>query len=177
MKRKLFEMTFGSLLMVLMMICISFSDRAIAQNSISPVRPEEQTRMKPLIEAETKAREALNAKIATMPEAKAFQSAQDELKKATDAFNLSVDKLDTPEAKALRAARDSFQKALEALNRSAEKLPENSAWKEAGAKSLDLAYQIMAEHKLSSREYKPELNAQGDLVFAKVLPSPGVKTP
>jgi len=151
------------------MLTLIFASIAFSQTP-TPATAAEQARMKPLIAAETKAREELNAKVATLPEAKTFQAAQDEYKKATEAFNKAAENLDIPEARAMRAARDALQKALDALNKSVEKLPENTAWKEAGAKSLDLAYQIQAEHKLSSREYKPDLNPQGELVFLKVVP-------
>jgi len=100
---------------------------------------EQQQRIKPLVEAETKAREALNAKIATLPQAKAYKEAEEALKRAGDA-----------------------------LNKAAETLPENGAWKLASAHTLDEAYKILAEQRLSSREYRPELDKQGQLVFAKI---------
>lgn len=101
--------------------------------------PAEQARIKPLVVAETKAREALLAKTATLPE-----------------------------STTLKAAKEAYDKALEQLNKATEKLPEHAAWKEAGARALDEAYRIQADHKLSSREYKPELNPKEDLVFVKI---------
>lgn len=121
-----------------LIILTTFSVTVYAQNL---VKPEEQARMKPLIAAETKARESLNARVASLPEAKAYN-----------------------------AAKEALTKAVEALNKATEALPENDAWKQAGAKVLDEAYRILAAHALSSREFKPELNAQGDLVFTKVVP-------
>jgi len=111
--------------------------------SAQTAKPEEQSRIKPLIAAETKAREELNKKIATLPEAKAYKDAQEAL-----------------------------NKAAEALNKAAENLPENIAWKSAGAATLDMAYKIQADHALSSREYKPALNEKGDLAFVKIEQSP-----
>lgn len=159
-----------TILQVILVICLVVvaSVAVIAQTPTSSLTPAEQARIKPLVAEETKAREALNAKIATLPEAKTFQSAQDAVKKADEALAKIIPTLKIKEAVDLQAARDALQKALDDLNKAVEKLPENAAWKEAGAKSLDLAYQIMAEHKLSSREFKPELNPQGDLVFTKL---------
>lgn len=113
----------------------------LAQSPTTPViaSPNDQARIKPLVQAETEARKALNAKIATLPESKAYKDAEEALKKAGDA-----------------------------LNKAAESLPENAAWKSAGAKVLDEAYRIQAAHSLSSREYRPELNDKGDLVFARI---------
>lgn len=113
----------------------------IAQNGATPAPPAEQARIKPLVEAETKAREALLAKTSTLPES----------------------------AK-VKAAKEAYDKALTELNAAAEKLPEHDAWKQAGAKALDEAYRILAEQKLSSREYRPELNQAGQLVFTKITP-------
>lgn len=112
-----------------------------AQNTITAASPAEQAKIKPLIDAETSAREKLNAKIATLPS-----------------------------AKAVRDAKEAYDKALEALNKEAEKLPENNEWKKAGAAVLDAAYALQAEHKLSSREWKPQLNSRGELEFAKIEP-------
>lgn len=113
---------------------------AIAQGP--PVaKPDENARIKPLVTAETQAREALNAKIATLPEAKAYKDAEDALKRAA-----------------------------EALNKAAGQLPEDQAWKQAQARVLDEAYRIQAAHGLSSREYRPELNDKGELVFARATP-------
>jgi hypothetical protein len=122
-------------------IVLSVAATVVAQNAINAATTAEQARIKPLIAAETKARETLNTKIATLPEAKAYNE-----------------------------ARDALNKAAEALNKAAEGLPENAAWKEASAKVLDEAYKIQATHGLSSREFKPELDAKGDLVFTKLIP-------
>lgn len=103
--------------------------------------PADQARIRPLVDAETKAREALLAKTATLPE-----------------------------SAAVKAAKDAYDKALADLNKATEKLPEHQAWKAAGAKALVEAHRILAEHKLSSLEYRPELNAKGELVFTKVSP-------
>lgn len=107
--------------------------------SVAP--PADQARIKPLVEAETKAREALLAKTATLPE-----------------------------SAAVKAAKEAYDKALANLNTAAEKLPEHSTWKNAGAAALDEAYRILAANKLSSREYRPELNPKGELVFTKIAP-------
>lgn len=123
--------------LITLALCIS----ALGQNSISPVKPEEQLKVKPLIAAETKAREVLNTKIAALPEAKAYREAEEALKKAG-----------------------------EVLNAAADKLPETSAWRLASAQTLDEVYRIMAAHSLSSREFKPELDPKGDLVFTKIPP-------
>lgn len=118
-----------------------FVATASAQNSIVPISAEEQARIKPLVAAENKAREALNAKIATLPESKAYSDAQEALKKAADA-----------------------------LNKAADLLPESSALKLAAAAAWDEAYRIQASHQLSSREYQPELNEKGELVIVKKPP-------
>lgn len=112
-----------------------------AQNSITTAKPEENARMKPLIAAENKAREALTAKLATLPESKAYNE-----------------------------AKQALDKAAEALNKAADSLPESSALKLAAAAAWDEAFRILAAHQLSSREYKPELDAKGDLIFTKLPP-------
>jgi methionyl-tRNA synthetase len=80
-------------------------------------------------------------------------------KKALEAFNKKVESL--PETKALRDAQAAYNKAVEGL-------PENAEWKKAGGATLDMAYKIMAEKGLSSREYRPQLNAKGDLEFVPI---------
>lgn len=120
---------------------IALGTVALAQTTPMIAKPEDQAVIKPLVEAEKKARANLNAKIATLPESKAYQEAEKALKEAGDK-----------------------------LNAAAEKLPENQAWKEAGAKTLDAAYKLQAKYQLSSREYRPELNDKGDLQFAKLTP-------
>jgi len=129
-----------TLLFIAVVVVLVVTGVAAAQTPVS-AKPEENARLKPLVAAETKFREALNAKIATLPEAKAVND-----------------------------AKEAYNKALEALNKAAENLPENAAWREAGAKVLDEAYRIQAAHNLSSREFKPELNSAGDLVFSKMVP-------
>lgn len=114
-----------------------FSTAAMTQAPMI-AKIEDQAVIKPLVDAEKKAREALNGKIATLPESKRYQEAEKALKDAA-----------------------------ERLNAAAEKLPENKAWKDAGAKTLDMAYRLQAKYQLSSREYRPELDDKGDLVFAK----------
>lgn len=139
-------MTYTVRLILVFVVATLFSTTLAAQTQVTaivPARPEEQARIKPLIEAETKAREALNAKIATLPE-----------------------------AKAVAAAKEAYDKALAALNAVTEKLPENDQWKRAGAAVLDAAYAIQAEHKLSSREYKPQLSNKGELEFTKLEAKP-----
>lgn len=130
-------------LLVVVIATISFAVLALAQDGgrLTPsiANPADQARIKPLVEAETKAREALLAKTATLPE-----------------------------STAVKAAKEAYDKALANLNAAAEKLPEHQAWKESGARALDEAYRILAENKLSSREYRPELNAKGELVFIKI---------
>jgi hypothetical protein len=59
---------------------------ALAQTLPMVAKPEDQAVIKPLVTAETKAREALNAKIATLPEAKALKDAQDALNKAAESL-------------------------------------------------------------------------------------------
>lgn len=115
---------------------------AVAQNTVpTSASTADQARIKPYVDAETKAREALLAKTSSLPES----------------------------AK-VKAAKEAYDKAVAELNTAAEKLPEHEAWKLAGAKALDEAYRILADNKLSSREYRPELNSEGKLVFARITP-------
>ena len=111
---------------------------AIAQTPMV-ASPEEQTKIKPLVEAETKAREAVLAKAATLPE-----------------------------SAAVKAAKDAYDKAVADLDRATKALPEHQEWLKANAAVVGMAYQIMADHKLSSLEHKPDLSPKGDLVFVKV---------
>lgn len=129
------------LTLIFAIFVIALGTVALAQTTPMVAKPEDQQIIKPLVEAEKKARENLNAKIATLPESKAYQDAEKALKEAG-----------------------------EKLNAAAEKLPENAVWKEAGAKTLDTAYRLQAKYQLSSREYRPELNDKGDLQFAKFTP-------
>lgn len=114
-----------------------------AQNSITAAKPEESARMKPLIAELTKAQEALLAK-----------------------------QVQLPEAKAVNDAKAVYDKAVLALNDAAKKLPEHDAAKQAEAKALEVAYEILASHQLSSLKYKPEMNPKGELVFTKIPPKP-----
>lgn len=118
---------------LMMMVALAFLSTTAAQVTAPMIaKPEDQAVIKPLVVAEKKAREELNAKVAALPEAEALKKAQD------------------------------------ALNKAVEALPENKAWKEAGAKTLDTAYKLLAKYQLSSREYRPELNDKGDLVFSPI---------
>lgn len=100
--------------------------------------PAEQAKMKPLIAAETKAREQVLAKSATLPE-----------------------------SAAVKAAKDAYDKAVADFDKATRSLPEHAAWLKANAAVVSTAYQIMADHKLSSMDYKPELSPKGELVFLK----------
>ena len=70
-------------LLVIALVLI-VSGIALAQTFPMTAKPEDQAIMKPLVAAEKKAREALNAKIAALPEAKALKDAQDALNKAAE---------------------------------------------------------------------------------------------
>lgn len=100
---------------IALLALILCSVAVLAQNGASSVvaTPAEQAEIKPLLDAEVKAANALNAAISQLPEAKAYNAARNN--------------------------------------------------------SLDAQFRIMAKHGLSSREYKPELDAKGDLVFVKIV--------
>lgn len=124
-------------LAILAFACIG----ALAQSTTIPAKPDEQARIAPLVIALTKAGQARDAKIATLPE-----------------------------AQALRDAEAALTKARTALDKAAENLPENIAWKDAYAKVLDTAYDIQAKHNLSSREYQPRIGDKGELAFIPWTP-------
>lgn len=111
---------------------------ALAQTPPMIASPAEQGRMKPLVAAETKAREAVLAKSATLPE-----------------------------SAAVKAAKEAYDKAVKDFDTATRNLPEHAEWLKTNAAVVTTAFQIMADHKLSSLEYKPELNDKGELVFSK----------
>lgn len=113
----------------------------LAQSPNIPAKPEEQAKIAPVVSALTKAGQARDAKIATLPEAQQLRDAQAALKKAQDALDAAT-----------------------------AKLPENEAWKTAYAAVLDEAYKIQAAHNLSSREYQPQINDKGELAFVRWAP-------
>lgn len=121
---------------LLLTVILVFSITGSAQ---TPAKPEENARLKPLVDALSKANEPLLAKRNTLPESKAVADAQAALQKATEAQALAV-----------------------------QKLPEFEAVKSAEARLLDEVYKIMADHRLSSREYRPSLNDKGELAFVKI---------
>lgn len=128
-------------LVLLLFTILLPSTATLAQTPTTPViaSSAEQARIKPLVEAETKAREALLAKSATLP-----QSA------------------------AVKTAKEAYDKAVAELDKATKALPEHQAWLKANAEVASTAFQIMADHKLSSLEYKPELNERKELVFPKI---------
>ena len=113
----------------------------IAVIAQTPAKPEENARIKPLVAAQTAAQEKLVAKQAALPEKKAYDEAE-----------------------------AAFKKAAAALNKATEALPEYETWKLAGATTVREAFRILAAHQLSHLEYKPELNAKGELVFVPKPP-------
>lgn len=123
---------------------------AVAAMSQVPLNanPAEQARIKPLLENLKKAQEPYTAKRDTLPEAKAVKDARAALETAQ--FNLT--------------------KALEAQNKAAALLPEFDPVKVAEARLLDEIYRILADHKLSSREYQPTFNDKGELAFSRIEP-------
>lgn len=102
----------------------------------------EQEKIRPLVSAETKAREAVLAKSASLPESKAVAD-----------------------------AKVAYDKAVADLDKAAKALPEHSEWIKANAAVVGAAYQIMADHKLSSLDYWPKLSEKGELVFTKKPPA------
>lgn len=109
----------------------------------TPAKPEENARLKPLVDALSKANEPLLAKRSSLPEAKAVSDAQAALQRAIEAQELAV-----------------------------RKLPEFEAVKSAEARLLDEIYKIMADHRLSSREYRPSISDKGELAFVKIEQPP-----
>ena len=153
---------------------ILIASGVVAAQALSFVvaKPEDQAVIKPLIAASRDATRARNAKAEKLPEAKTVATAQTalttaalklpETKAVADAralFETAAAKL--PEAKALRDA----QAALEAA---AAKIPEDQTLKQANAALLDAAFKAMARHQLSSRDYMPQINEKGELVFTKI---------
>lgn len=98
----------------------------------------EQEKIRPLVTAETKAREAVLAKSASLPESRAVAD-----------------------------AKAAYDKAVADLDKAQKALPEHAEWTKANAAVVALAYQIMADHKLSSINYWPKLNDKGELMFVK----------
>ncbi len=139
-----------------------------AAGAQTPAKPEETAKIKPLVAAETKAREALNAKLAALPEVKAFNDARDKLPEmaAYKAAQAALDKA----AQTLNEAAAKLPQAT-ALNKAVEALPENESLRTASAAIVREAYRAQAAHQLSHLEYKPQLNPKtGDLEFAKIEP-------
>lgn len=114
---------------------------AVANGQDTAVKPEEQARVKPLIAEYTKAQEALNAKIDQMPE-----------------------------AKTVREAQAALEKAITALKKASESapFPERDAAKTAEAKVVREFHRILADHRLSSLEYRPMLDDKREMVIVKV---------
>lgn len=112
---------------------------AVTVSAQTSVKPEEQAKLKPLIEALNKANDTFTAKRDAMPETKAVAEAQAVL-----------------------------QKAVSTQQAAMQKLPEYEPVKVAEAKLLDQIYQVMADHKLSSREYRPVLTDKGELAFTRI---------
>lgn len=112
---------------------------AIANGQANLATPAEQARVKPLLETLNKVSEPFVAKRNSLPESKAVSDAQAAL-----------------------------QKAVDAQTAAAQKLPEFELIKSAEAKLLDEIYKILADHKLSSREYKPTITDKGELAFVKI---------
>lgn len=128
-----------SLVALIVVAAMVITGRAIAQSTTPMIAsPVEQARMKSLVTVETKAREMMLAKSATLPE-----------------------------SAAVKAAKDAYDKAVASLEKANRGLPEHAEWLKANAAMVGAAYQIMADNKLSSMEYKPELNDKGELVFTK----------
>jgi hypothetical protein len=88
-----------------------------------------------------------------------------DLAKVRDTWTTKRDTL--PETKAVADARTALQKALDAQDSAARKLPEFDSLKTAEARVLDEIYRLMAEHKLSSREYEPVITDKGELAFVR----------
>lgn len=128
------------ILLLTIVAAFALTVAAQAPNTIT-VKPEDQARIKPLVEVMNKAQEPLIAKRSSLPESKAVTDAQALLQKATDAQTAALQKL--PEFKQVQVAE---------------------------AKLLDEIYRILAEYKLSSRDYKPTINDKGELAFVRIEP-------
>lgn len=135
----------------LLIIAVLFlSIAADAQTPMSAATAAEQARIKPLLDNLKKVQEPFVAKRDALPESKAVKDAQ----------------------AAVTAAQANLEKALAAQNKVAIELPEFDSVKVAEAKLLDEAYRILAEHKLSSRDFRPILNDKGELAFVRIEPIP-----
>lgn len=119
---------------------------ALAQTpTTTPATATEQARVKPLIDTWKKAQEPFIAKRDALPESKAVKDAQ----------------------AALAAAQVNLDKALEARAKVEVTLPEFDPVKVAEARLLDELYRILADRKLSSRDFRPTLNDKGELAFVR----------
>ena len=127
-----------SLVIVTVLACA-----VIAQTQTSQIlaKPDEQAKVKPIIDELKKADTARTAKIATMPE-----------------------------AQAVRDAEAALTKAREALDKAAGNLPETTAWKDSYLKLRIESYRIQAAHGLSSLEYEPRITEKNELAFVAVKP-------
>lgn len=112
------------------------------------VKPEEQARIKPLLEEMKKAQEPFIAKRKTLPEEKAVADAQ----------------------AAFDAAQTKLNAAILERNKASEVLPEYKTLQAAENKFLDEVYRILASHNLSSREWRPTINEKGELALVKIQP-------
>lgn len=118
------------------------------------------------LQAQTKTEEKAHAQpapIVAPPSAqKEFKALVDVRNKAQAEYNAAIEHL--PEFASAKAA----QKALEDA---AAKLPSALAWKAADDAVKDKAYAAMAETKLSSREYEPQIDPKSqELIFVKTKP-------
>ena len=129
--------------LILIIALVSTGILSVQAQTPATVKPEEQARVKPLVEALNKANEPLLAKRASLPESKVVSDAQAALQKAVDAQMAAV-----------------------------QKLPEFEAVKSAETKLLDEVYRIMANHGLSSREFRPAFTDKGELTFARTEKQP-----
>lgn len=141
---------------------------ALAAQAQTPARPEENARIQPLLADAKKAGQARDAKLATLPESQAVRDAEKALEKANGAWQKAAESL--PQYQEVKKAQASRDKSIEALNTAAVATAEDQAFKQAQAKLISEAFRILADNKLSSLEYRPEIDAAGNLVFAKVTP-------
>jgi len=123
------------------------------QSGVVPIAasPQEKAEFKTFQEAETKAITALKTATDKIPESKALAEAQAK-------FDAIVKNL--PEYKALEAAQSAYKVAV-------NRLPEKETFDKANSETWDAAYRLLANRKLSSREYEPGLDASGALEFRK----------
>lgn len=147
----------------LLSVLLLFSITAFAQSGIyvssptltvpqipTPAKPEENARLKPLLDSLNKVQAPFIAKRNTLPESKSVTDAQ----------------------KVVADAQIVLQKAIEARDLAAQKLPEFDVVKSSEARLLDEIYKILADHKLSSREYRPTITDKGELAFVKIEQPP-----